>query len=123
VVSDEETDGVDPRRELWRSGSYEIVGDWFRTASVAVLDGLSLDGAMLLDVGTGTGAVAIEAARRGARVTAVDLTDELVAIAPRRADDAGVDVDFVVADFDESTRRDAVAGSFDVVASSRRRSG
>lgn len=117
-MSDETTDDVDPRRELWRSGSYEIVGDWFRTASIAVLDGLSLDGAVLLDVATGTGAVAIEAARRGARVTAVDLTDELVAIAAQRADDAGVDVDFVVADFDEYTRRDAVAGSFDVLTSS-----
>lgn len=118
MTSDETTDGVDPRRELWRSGSYEIVGDWFRTASIAVLDGLSLDGAVLLDVATGTGAVAIEAARRGARVTAVDLTNELVAIAAQRADDARVDVDFVVADFDEYTSRDDVAGSFDVVASS-----
>lgn len=117
-MSDETTGDVDPRRALWRSGSYEIVGDWFRTASIAVLDGFSLDGAVLLDVATGTGAVAIEAACHGARVTAVDLTDELVAIAARRADDAGVDVDFVVADFDEYTRRDAVTGSFDVVASS-----
>ncbi len=118
-------DEIDPRRLMWRSGSYEIVGDWFRSASVAVLDGLELEGRRLLDVATGTGAVAIEAARRGADVVAVDLTDELVQSARRRSAGAGVDIGFVVGDFDQFIdqfieRFDGPAGAvpFDVVASS-----
>lgn len=110
---------------MWRSGSYAIVGDWFRSASISVLDGIALDGRRVLDVATGTGAVAIEAARRGALVVAVDLTDELVEVAVRRAADAGVEIDFVVADFDSFAEQCGVPVDgrpavqlFDVVASS-----
>lgn len=112
---------VDPRREFWRLGSYEIVGDWLRPASLSVLDRLervhgSLGGCSLLDVATGTGAVAIEAARRGAEVVGVDITDELLDIARVRATEADVAVRFEVGDFDEL---DAVVASdsFDVVTS------
>ena len=113
---------TDPRRELWRRGSYEIVGEWLAPASLSVLDRVAevvdsaLDGCRLLDVATGTGTVAIEAARRGAVVTAVDLTEELVDIARRRADDAGVDVQFTIGDFDHL---DHVVGDaeFDVITS------
>jgi 2-polyprenyl-3-methyl-5-hydroxy-6-metoxy-1,4-benzoquinol methylase len=48
----------------------------------------------LLDVGTGTGRAAIALARRGARVTAVDASAEMLAVARRRAADAGVRVTF-----------------------------
>lgn len=113
---------IDPRRELWRQGSYEIVGDWLAPASMSVLDRLeavsgSLAGRRLLDVATGTGTVAIEAARRGADVIGVDLTDELLDIARRRSVEAGVEVRFVLGDFD---LLDAVLGeeSFDAVTSS-----
>ena len=43
-----------------------------------------LEGARLLDAGCGTGAFAIEAARRGARVLAIDLSPSLVDVARRR---------------------------------------
>ncbi|MFV0309582.1 MAG: class I SAM-dependent methyltransferase [Desertimonas sp.] len=113
---------VDPRRAFWRRGSYEIVGDWLHPASVSVLDRVttvtqkSLVGRTVLDLASGTGAVAIEAARRGATVVAVDLTDELVDIARRRASAAGVDVAFEVGDFD---RLGEVIGdaTFDIVTS------
>lgn len=44
-----------------------------------------LTGARLLDAGCGTGALSIEAVRRGASVTAVDLSPKLVALARERA--------------------------------------
>ena len=44
-----------------------------------------LGGARVLDAGCGTGALAVEAARRGARVTAVDVAGGLVALARERA--------------------------------------
>jgi len=45
----------------------------------------ALRGQRLLDAGSGTGALAVEAARRGARVVAVDLSPTLVALARERA--------------------------------------
>ncbi|MEV2212201.1 HemK2/MTQ2 family protein methyltransferase [Streptomyces sp. NPDC050997] len=49
-------------------------------------------GADVLDVGTGSGALAIEAARRGARVTAVDVSWRAVCTARLNARVAGVSV-------------------------------
>jgi SAM-dependent methyltransferase len=105
-MSDNDGTEIDPRRAFWRRGSYEIVGDWIRPASLSVLDrlvevtGRPLEGSKVLDLATGTGAVAIEAARRGATVVGVDLTDELIEIARPRASAAGVEVHFAVGDFD-----------------------
>lgn len=51
-----------------------------------LLDWLPADlhGMRLLDAGCGTGALAVEAARRGARVVAIDLSPTLVALARER---------------------------------------
>lgn len=53
-----------------------------------------LDGHTVLDVGTGTGRGAIALARRGATVTGIDASREMLAVAERRAADAGVTVSF-----------------------------
>ena len=67
-----------------------------------------LSGMRLLDAGAGTGALAIEAARRGARVVAVDVSPTLVGLARERA--AGLPIDFRVGDM-----LDPALGSFDAV--------
>ena len=67
-----------------------------------------------LDIGTGTGAVAIRAARAGADVTAIDLAPALVETARRLAAESGVDVRFEVGDAERLPYED---GSFDVVSS------
>jgi magnesium-protoporphyrin O-methyltransferase len=46
-----------------------------------------LHGARVLDAGCGTGALALEAARRGAEVVAIDLSPQLVDVARRRVDE------------------------------------
>lgn len=70
-----------------------------------------LGGRRLLDAGCGTGALALEAARRGAEVIAVDLSPTLIALARDRCRDAGPGrVDFVVGDM-----LDPAFGSFDHV--------
>jgi SAM-dependent methyltransferase len=51
-----------------------------------------------LDVGTGTGAVALRAARAGARVTGVDLSPVMIEEARRLAGEQGVGVRFEVGD-------------------------
>ena len=46
----------------------------------------------VLDVATGTGEVAIRAARTGATVTAIDIAEPMLESARRRADEEGVTV-------------------------------
>ena len=72
----------------------------------------NLAGARVLDAGCGTGALAVEAARRGAHVTAIDLSASLVALARERAPrDLGTGrIDFSVGDM-----TDATLGDFDHV--------
>ena len=52
----------------------------------------------VLDVGTGTGRAAIALAKRGAMVTGVDASAEMLAVARRRAANAGVTVTFARGD-------------------------
>ena len=67
----------------------------------------------LLEIGTGWGTLAIEAARRGARVTTVTLSVEQAALARERIEDAGFTdrVDVLVQDYRH------VVGTFDAVVS------
>src|SRR5918993_911286 len=57
-----------------------------------------LEGRRILDVGTGTGRAAIALARRGAAVTGIDASAEMLQVAARRAAEAGVTVTFVRGD-------------------------
>jgi SAM-dependent methyltransferase len=57
-----------------------------------------LDGLHVVDVGTGTGRAAIALATRGARVTGVDASYEMLDVARTRAAAAGADVHFEVGD-------------------------
>ena len=68
-----------------------------------------LHGKRLLDAGCGTGALAVEAARRGARVTAIDLSPTLVGLARERAA-SDLKIDFRVGDM-----ADPHLGAFDYV--------
>jgi SAM-dependent methyltransferase len=71
-------------------------------------------GQRVLDVACGTGVVAVTAARRGARVSGLDLTPALLERARHNTSVAGVDVDFVEGDAEALPYPDA---SFDVVLS------
>lgn len=71
-----------------------------------------LEGRAILDIGTGTGRAAIALALRGATVTAVDASAEMLGVAERRARSAGVDVTFLQGDAHGLTFADR---SFDAV--------
>ena len=71
-------------------------------------------GDRVLDVGCGTGVVALTAARRGAHATGVDLTPELIERAKQNAALAEIDIDFSEGDVEDLKFEDA---SFDVVVS------
>lgn len=78
----------------WSGGRYEAVGQ--RIASIAgqVVDAVgrrrALDGAAVVDLACGTGSAALAAADRGATVTAVDLTAELLEQARAKAADRAI---------------------------------
>lgn len=71
-------------------------------------------GQKILDVACGTGVVAVTAARRGARVTGIDLTPELIARARENSALAEVSVDWHEGDVEQLPFGDA---AFDVVLS------
>jgi SAM-dependent methyltransferase len=55
-------------------------------------------GLRILDVATGTGRAALALAKRGARVTGVDASTEMLRVARTRAADAGVSIEFIEGD-------------------------
>ena len=71
-------------------------------------------GERFLDVGTGSGGVALRAARAGASVVGVDVAEAALEQARRSAADESLDAEFVVADAQALPFEDA---SFDVVGS------
>jgi SAM-dependent methyltransferase len=71
-------------------------------------------GQRVLDVACGTGVVAVTAARRGAKVSGLDLTPTLLERARENAKIAEVDIEFVEGDAEALPYPD---GSFDVVLS------
>jgi len=71
-----------------------------------------LRGRRILDAGCGTGALAVEAARRGAQVVAIDLSPTLVELARSRLPE---DVDPAAIDFTVGDMLDPAPGHFDHV--------
>jgi 2-polyprenyl-6-hydroxyphenyl methylase/3-demethylubiquinone-9 3-methyltransferase len=86
-------------RATWADGDYPAVAEHIAEAlPQAALAQIDVAGAHLLDVATGSGNLALEAARAGATVTGVDLVPELIEAARRRATSAGVDIEWLVGD-------------------------
>lgn len=99
---------------VWgKVGDYAAIGEQLESASVELLERLG-DGAgmRLLDVATGTGNLAIPAARRGWNVTAIDLASEMLDKA--RARDSGATIEWAQGDAEDLG---VAVGSFDAVAS------
>jgi SAM-dependent methyltransferase len=87
---------------IWSTGHYEAVAQHIAPIATAVVDAverrLPVRDAMLIDLACGTGNAALVASARGARVTAVDITSQLIAIGARNAEAAGRSVAWVTAD-------------------------
>jgi SAM-dependent methyltransferase len=112
TVSEKSKDGD---RELWASGSYPRVAELaVRLAEDLVALADIAPGARVLDVACGTGNAAILAALAGGRVTASDLTPELLTVGEARAQAFGAAIEWVEAGAEELPFPDK---SFDVVLS------
>lgn len=104
------------QRQLWSIGDEGALAAQYQAPAeqlVAVLD--LAPGERVLDIATGTGNAAIAAARRGARVTGLDITPELFDLAEARAVELGVTVEWDEGDAEALPYPDA---SFDVAVSS-----
>lgn len=103
-------------RAMWGLGNYARVADeLIPELGQVIVEACEVGaGDHVLDIAAGTGNAAIPAALAGARVTASDLTPELLDIGRTRAAEAGVEVSWETADAEALPYEDA---SFDVVLS------
>jgi SAM-dependent methyltransferase len=102
--------------ELWGSGEWQRIAEseLFPVHDDLVVRLAPHPGERWLDAGTGTGAVALRAARAGAQVTAQDLSPALIETARRLAAEQGLELRFDVGSAERLPYPDA---SFDVVSS------
>ena len=90
------------QRKIWSSGDYPDIARLIESAAEHLVKAADVrTGQDVLDVATGSGNVALAAAGRGATVTGLDLTPELVDAARRRAAEAGVEIEWVEGDAEE----------------------
>jgi SAM-dependent methyltransferase len=103
------------QRMMWAQGDYNEVAQQISPVAELLVELVGAGpGRELLDVATGTGNVAIPAARAGAAVTGLDLTPELLVVARERTAAEGLEVGFVEGDAEELQFAD---GSFDLLTS------
>lgn len=109
------SDSAARTRAVWSAGDYPQIAVRFEQVAEALVESADVKGGQrLLDVATGTGNVALAAARRRAVVTASDITPRMLELGRARAAAADLNLEWVEADmldlpFD--------AGAFDTVAS------
>lgn len=102
-------------RESWMAGDFGVIARYAEAAEEEFIDHLQLKpGTRALDVACGTGNTAIPAAKKGAKVTGVDIASNLLVQARERAQQDGVAVEFREGDAEQLDFPDA---SFDVVLS------
>jgi SAM-dependent methyltransferase len=100
---------------MWGNGPYERITNTIRDIHDVVIEKADpKPSERVLDAATGTGAVAILAAKRGADVVGMDLAPVLIETARERAAQEGVDVQWDVGDAEDMSYED---GSFDVILS------
>jgi SAM-dependent methyltransferase len=100
---------------VWSAGPYQGVTETITDLHDAVIERLDPQpGQRLLDLATGTGAVAELAAAKGAEAVGVDIAPALIEQAKERAADRGLEIDYRVGDVEALDLQDA---SFDLVAS------
>ena len=114
-ISDAELKGR--HRAMWASGDYpSMVETFLLPLGPRLVEACHVEpGMRVLDVAAGTGNASIPAAQRGAKVTASDLTPELLDAGRKQAEAEGLELEWVEADAENLPFDDE---SFNVVMSS-----
>jgi SAM-dependent methyltransferase len=96
------------QRKMWSIGDYPEIAKHIQGAADALVARAGVqEGERVLDVATGSGNVAVAAALTGARVTGLDLTPGLLEVARGRAQEAGLEIEFLEGDAEELPFADA----------------
>jgi len=102
-------------RWMWSLGDYTALAEVLEPHSEALADACQIrSGSAVLDVAAGNGNFAFAAARRGAVVTASDLTPRMVELGRARSAGGGLNIEWIEADAEQLPFADA---RYDVVAS------
>ena len=100
---------------MWGNGPYQRITETITDIHERVVERLAPQGGeRWLDLATGTGAVAERAAGAGAQVTGLDLAPVLIETAKQRAEELGLQIEYVVGDIENLPFPE---GSFDKVSS------
>lgn len=100
---------------MWSLGDYTELARRLEPCAVALADASGINAGMeVLDVAAGDGNFAVAAARRGARVTAADLTPRMIELGRQRTAGEGLAIEWMEANVEELPFDGA---RFDVVAS------
>jgi SAM-dependent methyltransferase len=103
------------QRALWEAGDYPPLSELISDVGERVVARAGVDpGMRVLDVACGTGNAALPAARAGGEVTGLDLAPKLLDAGRRKAEAAGVEIEWVEGDAEELPFEEA---SFDRVFS------
>ena len=82
---------MNPNKALWEKGDFTRIAASMRESGEALVAQLNVTKDLhVLDLGCGDGTTAIPSARRGAKVTGVDIASNLVAAGNRRAQQEGL---------------------------------
>jgi ubiquinone/menaquinone biosynthesis C-methylase UbiE len=100
---------------MWSLGDYPRVAQLLEPGALALAETCAIaPGTTVLDVAAGNGNFSLAAARRGAVVTATDITPKMVELGRARTAGAGLSIDWSEADAERLPFADA---SYDIVAS------
>jgi len=101
--------------EVWSAGTYERFAARLAPVQDELVRELAIaEGDEVLDLATGTGEVAVRAAKLGAKVSALDIAAPMLEKAKANAAAAGAEIAFTLGDVEYLPHEDA---SFDVVVS------
>jgi SAM-dependent methyltransferase len=115
TITTDYTELRDKQQKVWSSGDYNKIAAITVPVSEHLVEHVGvMPGSRVLDVATGTGHVALAAARRSAVATGIDYVPELLEIARRRAAAEDLEIKFTEADAENLPYADA---SFDNVLS------
>jgi len=102
-------------KATWMDGNYDYFSRFMESSAIEFLDRVGIKpGTSLLDVACGSGQLGLIAARRGAKVTGIDIAPNWVLAARGRAAAEGLDARFDEGDAEDLPYAD---GAFDMVAS------
>src|SRR5690349_18684385 len=82
---------TNPNKALWEKGDFTRIAATMRESGDALVESIGVTSALrVLDLGCGDGTTALPAAKRGAQVTGIDISRNLVEAGNRRAKEAGL---------------------------------